>query len=137
MPGGNKNIKPEDGKRFSADYQPANPGRKPGLSWGKTFDKLVDDENGYIVADNVLEVDDDGKLTGNVFKKARVPMPRRETLALALVKKVMKGDVAAFREMADRQEGKATQRVEGTDKPILFQVAQAAGGSDAGNDAIE
>ena len=29
MPGGDKNIKPEDGKQFSSSYQPANRGRKP------------------------------------------------------------------------------------------------------------
>ena len=29
MPGGDKNIRPEDGKQFSSTYQPANRGRKP------------------------------------------------------------------------------------------------------------
>lgn len=29
MPGGDKNIRPEDGKQFSKDYQPPNAGRKP------------------------------------------------------------------------------------------------------------
>ena len=29
MPGGNRKIKPEDGKQFSSEYQPENRGRKP------------------------------------------------------------------------------------------------------------
>lgn len=29
MPGGDKNIRPEDGKQFSSTYQPLNRGRKP------------------------------------------------------------------------------------------------------------
>ena len=29
MPGGRNNIKPEDGKQFSSEYQPENRGRKP------------------------------------------------------------------------------------------------------------
>ena len=29
MPGGDKAIRPEDGKQFSSEYQPANKGRKP------------------------------------------------------------------------------------------------------------
>jgi len=36
MPGGDKQIRPEDGKQFSKDYQPPNPGRKP-----KVFSELA------------------------------------------------------------------------------------------------
>ena len=44
MPGGKGNIRPEDGKQFSSEYQPLNPGRKK-LTTKRVIDAL--EKDGY------------------------------------------------------------------------------------------
>ena len=56
MPGGNKNIRPEDGKQFSKDYQPEE-------KW--TEKKAL--ELGRELIDWLKEKDQDGNDKGNIF----------------------------------------------------------------------
>lgn len=56
MPGGNKNIKPEDGKKFSKDYQPQE----------KWTEKIAI-ELGEELIQWLKEKDDEGEDKGNIF----------------------------------------------------------------------
>ncbi len=55
MPGGDKNIKPEDGKQFSSDYQPANPGRKKKLV-SSVLSQLKEEGYEEVTAPQVVEM---------------------------------------------------------------------------------
>jgi len=56
MPGGNKNIRPEDGKQFSSEYQPAE-------KW--TEERAL--ELGRELIDWLKEKNEDGEDKGNIF----------------------------------------------------------------------
>lgn len=140
MPGGRGKITPKDGEktRFSAVNQPETQGRKPGIRlWKNVFAEMLDND-GTVTFTDIVEVDDAGRPTGNVFKRGRVKMPTQEALAMSVLKKALaKGDIQAFNAVADRMEGKPTQPVEGGENPIKFVVANATKDKDVDSDPIE
>lgn len=126
----------KEGKKFSSEYQPERNGRKPATrAWKDVLASMMPEE-GYLQFKDVQEVDENGKPTGNVFRAARVKMATQEMITLAAIKQAMKGDMRAIVPIWERMDGKATQPIEGTDKPIIFQVAKAAA-KDVENDVIE
>lgn len=60
MPGGNKNIKPEDGKQFSKDYQPAEKWtEEKALKVGNELLKWLKSEEEHIFFDEFLYIEED------------------------------------------------------------------------------
>jgi len=111
MPGGNKNIRPSDGKPFSKENQPANRGRpvkvfsaiardfrERGIE--KATDAVVKEAFEYLLALPVSEI---LEMAGN--PKVENDMP---SLLRLMAKDMMsKNGLAAIKEMLDRAHGKA------------------------------
>lgn len=66
MPGGNKNIRPEDGKQFSSEYQPPE-------KWTEDKSLQLADE----LIDWLNEVDEDGEDVGNMFYEEFLVIKKR------------------------------------------------------------
>jgi hypothetical protein len=64
-----------------------------------------------MLVEDVEEVDEMGVSTGNVFKRAKVRIPKKDALILAAIKKGHRGDMRAVEFIFDRIEGKATQNL--------------------------
>ena len=99
--------------------QSGNPNGRPkgtkGLS--ETLRELLE-KDGLMIIENVYEVDENNKETGNVFKRAKVRIPKKDIIALAVLKKSAKGDMRAIEFMFDRMEGMAVQKHETEDALI-------------------
>ena len=119
MAGGKAAIRPEDGKQFSADYQPPNRGRK-----ARVFSQLAKEwkERGieqatpeavkeafqYVLALHLLDVKD---ISGKVEDETNdMPMVVR----LAAKELLGKKSLDILREMLDRAHGKSRQNVDVT-----------------------
>lgn len=119
MPGGDKAIRPEDGKQFSSTYQPPNRGRK-----ARVFSQLAKEwkERGieqatpeavkeafqYVLALHLLDVKD---ISGKVEDETNdMPMVVR----LAAKELLGKKSLEILREMLDRAHGKSRQNVDVT-----------------------
>jgi len=91
MPGGYKNINGNDGKQFSSEYQPSNPGRKP--SFKTQFKSLFKEENRgvkeYLQED--VEFFIHTEPDGTEVEKVRVQMGTMEAIALNVLDIAMKG----------------------------------------------
>lgn len=128
MPGGNKNIRPSDGKPFSKENQPANRGRpvkvfsaiardfrERGIE--KATDAVVKEAFEFLLALPVSEI---LEMAGN--PKIENDMP---SLLRLMAKDMMgKNGLAAIKEMLDRAHGKAKQSVSvlgDKDNPIRFE----------------
>jgi len=114
MPGGNKAITGEDGKKFSSSYQPANPGRKPKVfsALAKEFAEMgiekasphnVAEAYEYLLALPLSEVI---KIAGN--PKIENDMP--SLFRLAAKEMMGKRGIEILKEMLDRAHGKPKQQ---------------------------
>jgi len=113
MPGGHKNIRPEDGVQFSKENQPANRGRKKGSrAWKDVLSDMMP-EDGYLTFDKiqVLAQDEDGKWkpTGDVVAKGRVKMATQDMIVMAAIKQALKGKTDAIKMIWERMDGRPTQ----------------------------
>lgn len=116
MPGGKGNIKPEDGikTRFTSENQPPNRGRKPGSrAWKDVLEDMMP-EPGYLLFKNVEVVNEAGKPTGQIIERVRVKMATQQMVAVGLLKKAAKGDVAAAKLIMERMDGRPTQTINGS-----------------------
>lgn len=137
MPGGYKKITGKDGNTFSADNQPENRGRKPGVrAWKDVLSDMMP-EDGYLTFEKAQVVDENGQPTGEIIPRVRVKMATQEMIVMAAIKQAMKGKMDAIRTIWERMDGKPAQPIEGTNNPIVFQVAQAATKNDIESDTIE
>lgn len=103
----------EDGTGF--DKHPENinkEGRPKGFKGLTGTLESILNTDGTMIIDQVYEVDEQGKETGNIFKKAKVKIPKKEMVILAAIKKAIKGDIRAIEFIFDRIEGKASQPIE-------------------------
>ena len=119
MPGGDKAIRPEDGKQFSKDYQPPNRGRKPRVfsqlakEWKergieRATPEAVKEAFEYVLALHLLDVKD---ISGKVEDETNdMPMVVR----LAAKELLGKKSLDILREMLDRAHGKSKQNVDGS-----------------------
>lgn len=117
MPGGDKAIRPEDGKQFSKDYQPPNRGRKPRVfsqlakEWKergieRATPEAVKEAFEYVLALHLLDVKD---ISGKVEDETNdMPMVVR----LAAKELLGKKSLDILREMLDRAHGKSKQNVD-------------------------
>lgn len=117
MPGGDKAIRPEDGKQFSKDYQPPNRGRKARVfsqlakEWKergieKATPEAVKEAFEYLLALHLLEVRD---ISGKVEdEKNEMPM----VIRLAAKELLGRRSLEILREMLDRAHGKSKQGIE-------------------------
>lgn len=128
MPGGNKNIKPEDN---IAGFQ-VNPqnihreGRPKGFKGLTETLKNIINSDGSMTIENIYEIDDKGKETGNIFKRAKVKIPKKEMIILAGLKKGLSGDMRAIEWLFDRIDGKAVQPLEHSGSIKFLDILQAA-----------
>ena len=107
------------------DKHPENINRKgrpkgfKGLT--ETLRDLIESD-GAMIIDNVKEIDESGKETGNIFKRAKVNIPKKDMIVLAALKKSVKGEMRAIEFMFDRMEGMAVQkhRIEGEPIKISY-----------------
>lgn len=97
MPGGNKNIKPSDGKQFSKDYQPKRY-RQSTKFLTEAIIKGLGKKRDVIIEGICVE-------TG-VKRKIRITNPTQDIIINALLRKAASGDISAVREILDRTEGK-------------------------------
>ena len=113
MPGGHKQIKPEDGKQFSSTYQPMKNGRKPKVfsALAKEFAELgiekatpetVREAYEYLLA---LPLSDILEISGN--PKIENDMP--SLMRLAAKEMTGKRGIEILKEMLDRAHGKPRQ----------------------------
>lgn len=121
MPGGDKAIRPEDGKQFSTDYQPPNRGRKPRVfsqlakEWKergieRATPEAVREAFEYVLALHLLDVKD---ISGKIEDETNdMPMVVR----LAAKELLGKKSLDILREMLDRAHGKPKQQTELTGK---------------------
>lgn len=112
MAGGNKNIKPQDGRQFSSTYQPANAGRPPSF---KTAYKEILGEAGSVIwvdENTLLErtTADGKKQVGLQLNKVQTLLSRLDRMATGKNEKLA-FDVIRF--LWEQMDGKATQPVEG------------------------
>jgi hypothetical protein len=103
MPGGKGNIKGYEGNTFSKDNQPTNR-RKSTKFLTDLLTKELDGKKEILIEG----IDPD---TGQP-RKIKVPMPTKETIVQALLRKAGKGDMLAIKEVFDRIEGKAPQALD-------------------------
>lgn len=76
----------------------------------KRLRELIDTD-GYISIENVQELDEDGEITGKIFKNARILLPRLDVIIMAAMKKAIGGDIRATEFIFDRIEGKPKQQI--------------------------
>ena len=76
------------------------------------------ESDGSMIIDNIIEIDEAGKETGNTFKRAKVRIPKKDMIVLAALKKSVKGEMRAIEFMFDRMEGMAIQKHEIDTTPI-------------------
>lgn len=118
MAGGNKAIKPEDGKQFSSTYQPLRNGRKPKVfsQIAKEFQaagieratpEIVAEAYEYLLA---LPLSDILEISGN--PKIENDMP--SLMRLAAKEMTGKRGIEILKEMLDRAHGKSKQSVDHT-----------------------
>lgn len=108
MAGGKGNIKPEDGKQFSKDYQPSGEAKKR----GKLKKKLLKDISEMIIAGDFEQIAE------NVARAFGIS-PREidvETLAdlRQLQKAITTGDTRAYNSFKDRLRGRPKQAIDVT-----------------------
>ena len=109
--GGYKNIKPEEGKWFSKDYQPK---RYRGKSWKTILAEKCNNNDKELVKRAEI-VDDKGNPTGK-FVDVLIASTPQEKIVRALVQKAGKGDLKAIEMLMDRMDGKPTATTEVIDK---------------------
>lgn len=111
MPGGNKNINGNDGKRFSSTYQPKNAGRKPSI---RNQLKAVLEADGQLTipAGDVVEVNEDGSVT------IKVPTEMQLAVKLSTIASSSKANEAlkAIQMIMEQIDGKPKQETETTIK---------------------
>ena len=111
MPGGYKKIKPEDGKQFSTENQPANRGNKPSIK-KQLFEILKKDGKITIPAKQVIKVNDDGSVA--------IALSTQMQMAMKLMSWAMSnsgGDsLKAIQMVMEQVDGKAKQTIESTNK---------------------
>lgn len=122
MPGGKGNIRPEDGKQFSKDYQPDKRGRNTGESWASVFKRVLSGDESVGVFDGIeeLEYDKDAKAwvpSGRIIKKGRVKMPTRDMVAMSLIQAALRGDIGAVVALMNRMDGLPKQEIDLTELP--------------------
>lgn len=104
MPGGKGNINgAADGKPFTKDYQPKNR-RKSTKFLTEALIKGLKKKKDIFIEGFHPE-------TG-VAIKIRVPMPTKEIIIAALLRKAANGDMIAIKEVLDRTEGKSIAHVQ-------------------------
>lgn len=108
MPGGYKQIGPEDGRKFTSENQPKNRGRKPGIR--KQLEKMLEAEGSYKVPwEQIVEVrQPEGEDKGYI----RIAIPRQDAIAMRLCQMAASGDIQAMRLLIEQTEGRAPQRIE-------------------------
>lgn len=125
-------VSAEDGKKFSADYQPANRGRKARVfsqlakEWKergieRATPEAVKEAFEYVLALHLLDVKD---ISGKVEDETNdMPMVVR----LAAKELLGRKSLEILREMLDRAHGKSTQRQElsGPNQTPLFAISKA------------
>jgi hypothetical protein len=114
MPGGDKAIRPEDGKQFSSTYQPPNRGRKARVfsrlakEWKergieKATPEAVKEAFEYLLALHLLEV---REISGKPDdEQNEMPM----VIRLAAKELLGRRSLEILREMLDRAHGKSKQ----------------------------
>lgn len=107
MPGGYKNIKPEDGKQFTPENQPENRGRKPSIK--KQIAELFEKEGKITIPKNqVAKINEDGSVA--------IILPTQMQVAMKLISLVMGKDgnvsMRGIQMLIEHFDGKPTQTVE-------------------------
>lgn len=100
---------PPQGKQFSSEYQPANRGRKPSIR--KALNKMLEADGSFeIPLSQVLEFKEntEGQKDGYI----RIAIPRKEAVAMKLMKLAMNGDMQAIKLLIEQIDGRASQRIE-------------------------
>lgn len=82
----------------------------------------VMESDGSMIIENIIELNESKKETGNIIKYGKVKIPKGEMIILAAAKKAMKGDMRAIEYITDRLEGKATQKIEQTNKVTVLEL---------------
>lgn len=96
-------INYKDGKQFSKDYQPKN--RR------KSTKFLTELLTKNLKVKKEIEIEGTDVVTGAKVR-IKVPMPTKDVIVQALIRKAAKGDVIAIKEIFDRTEGRVAQGIE-------------------------
>ena len=107
MPGGKGQITGAEGNTFSSTNQPKNR-RKSTKFLTQLLIKGLNGKKEIVISGFDVETGKPATI--------RVPMPTRENIIQALLRKAAKGDVTAVKEIFDRVEGRTKQPVELTGK---------------------
>lgn len=96
----NENLRPQNGKRFSKDYQPTKRRR----SIKEVIHELLDDcEGNYIVPQGKFEVLSDGT--------CKIMLSQTHSLIMILLDLAEQGNIKAIEMLLDRRDGKPAQSV--------------------------
>lgn len=125
MPGGYKNIKPEDGKQYTSENQPENRGRKPSIR--KQLETLLDKDGKITFPQNqVVKVNDDGSVT--------VKLPTQMQMAMKLATWAMGNrgtdSLKAIQMIMEQIDGKPKQTIEQESKEVKRVNYRIINGSD-------
>ena len=116
---------PENIKDKTFDKHPEyinKAGRPKGFKGMTATLRDILEKDGSMILENIIELDEDKKETGNIIKFGKVKIPKGEMIILAAAKKALKGDMRAIEFITDRTEGKALQNISVNEKPtIIFQ----------------
>jgi len=115
---GTENI---EGQGFHTDPSRINKAGRPKGFKGMTATlKDILESDGTMIIQDIIELDENKKETGNIIKFGKVKIPKGEMIILAAAKKAIKGDMRAIEFITDRTEGKAQQNINLTEKPIII-----------------
>lgn len=104
--GGFKNIRPDEGIKFSKENQPVN--RR------KSTKFLTDLLTKNLKVKKDIEIEGIDTVTG-LKVRIKVAMPTKDVIVQALLRQAAKGNMIAIKEVFDRTEGKAPQPLTGED----------------------
>ena len=114
MKKGTENIK---GQGFHTDPDRINKeGRPKGFKGMTATLRDILEKDGSMILENIIELDENKKETGNIIRFGKVNIPKGEMIILAAARKALKGDMRAIEFITDRTEGKAKQSIEFEDK---------------------
>ena len=114
---------PENLENKGFDKNPENINKKGRPTAFKGLTKTLKDileSDGTMIIQDIIELDENKKETGNIIKFGKVKIPKGEMIILAAAKKAIKGDMRAIEFITDRTEGKAQQNINLTEKPIII-----------------
>jgi len=106
-----ENIK----KRNGFDKHPENinkNGRPKGFKGMVATLRDVVGSDGYMIVEDIIELDEDKKETGDIIKFGKIKIPKGEMIVLTAARKAIAGDMKAIEFITDRLEGKAKQTIE-------------------------